>query len=606
MIRVKSPERQTRYRDRHAASVSDDSVTALWVRNESDRIAVSNGCWFDVSRGAFTVWWIERYCKLYEGDWAGEPLILRSGNAELDKQIDADWYSGGGRQQSIDRAMAYSEWVAAGNQPDWQYECTMRVFGWTRDSERWGRPIRRFNAAQVWVPKKQKKTPTAASWSVYLTCGDGEQGAKVFAGAKDGLQARLQMNHAMAMVEQSPELSIECKTNANESSITHLPTRSKFAPMSSANRQTEQSKEGLNGSMMIDEVHVVDRAFIRRISRMGISRSEPLRGEVSTAGNDPESYGKERQDYGRQVLAGAENNDRMFVAIYEADQKLTDDDLSSDPVKYGRMANPAWGHTAHEEEFVDDYNESKRTISGLADFKMYRLNVWQQVANAWLKGADWLACGDQWVEDEFRGYEASIGMDLSKTQDMSALTVTIDDDGLKRQKSWVFTTESFVRDNQDKANFRQWVRDGHLIEIPGNTIRNSFIKKQFAALTELFDVRCLVYDKTYAQDFVEWCEEEHAGVECVEFPQGYGTMARPIDDYEAAVVEREVSHDNNPCVNWQAGNCQSKDSDRGRLLAKPIRGDVRKIDAMVTSVMSYWGATALDIGKAQGSLFVTG
>jgi len=345
-----------------------------------------------VARGAFTVWWIERYCKLYEGDWAGESLILRSGCDELDQQISADWYSEKGRAKSIERAAAYSEWLAAGNQPDWQYECTMRIFGWTRHSERWGRAIRRFNAAQVWVPKKQKKTPTAASWSVYLTCGDGEQGAKVFAGAKDGLQARLQMDHAIAMVQQSPELSIECKTNANESSITHLPTRSKFAPMSSANKQTEQSKEGLNGSMMIDEVHVVDRSFVRRISRMGISRSEPMRGEVSTAGNDPESYGKERQDYGRQVLAGAEKNDRMFVAIYEADQKLSEDDLAADPLRYGKQANPAWGHTAHEEEFLDDYNESKRTISGLADFYMYRLNVWQQVANAWLTGADWMAC----------------------------------------------------------------------------------------------------------------------------------------------------------------------------------------------------------------------
>ena len=129
-----------------------DEITKLWIRNESDKIAVANGCWFDPARGANAVWWIERYCRLYEGEWAGQNVLLRSGCPAVDKQILTDW-DDGADQESIERAAKYALWYADGNPVDWQYECTMRMFGWVRHSQRWERTIRRFNAASISIPK---------------------------------------------------------------------------------------------------------------------------------------------------------------------------------------------------------------------------------------------------------------------------------------------------------------------------------------------------------------------------------------------------------------------------------------------------------------------
>jgi len=115
-----------------------------------------------------------------------------------------------------------------------------------------------------------------------------------------------------------------------------------------------------------------------------------------------------------------------MVAIYEAPQELTDKQLAADPIKYGKMANPAWGHTAHEEEYLADYNASKRTLSGLADFKMYRLNVWQHTSSQWLRLNQWLDCGDSSLTlDDYHGRPTACGLDLSKTRDMSALSISI-------------------------------------------------------------------------------------------------------------------------------------------------------------------------------------
>jgi phage terminase large subunit-like protein len=572
-----------------------DSTTKKWIRNKSDELAAANGYRFDLKRAAYVVYWIEKYCRLYEGEWAGQNVLLRSGCPVVDMQVLEKWKEGG-LQLSIERAERYSKWISSGKQVDWQYECTMRMFGWCRYAERWGREIRRFNAASVWIPKKQKKSPTLAAWGVYLTCGDNEQGAKCFSGAKDGQQALISMSHAIAMIEQSPELSSECKINRNTKTISHLPTRSEYKPLSSANERTKTSKEGLNGNILIDETHVVDRDFIKIINRSGkISRSESFHIEVSTAGNNPDGYGKERQDYARQVLNGSEHNDQLFVAIYEAPQSLTDKQLAEDPIKYGMMANPAWGHTAHESEYLADYGESKRTLSGLADFKMYRLNIWQHTSSQWLRLDQWLDCGDSSLTiGDYQGRPAACGLDLSKTRDMSALSISIPVGDKVQLFVRLWMTESYIEANADKAAFQQWVANGELTQISGDTIQEDYIRAEFERLTKQLDVRILVKDKAFAADFTEWCEDKYPKIVQVDYPQNAQMMEKPIDDFEAAVIEGSLIHNNNLCLNWQAGHAAVQENARGfRIIKKPKRDDYRKVDGMVAAVMSHWGTKHL-------------
>lgn len=576
--------------------------TALWTRNKSDELAIENGCFFDVSRGAFTVWWIERYCKLYEGEYAGQNMLLRAGCEDLyaGLDLDQDWESGG-EQAAIKRAEIYSDWIAEGNYPDWQYECTMRMFGWMTCSVRYKRHIRRFNSAVIFIAKKQKKSPSLAAWGTYLTCGDGESGAKCFGGAKDGRQALIAMKHAIAMIEQSPDLAEVCKINRNENSITHIPTRSVYIPLSSSNSRTKESKEGLNGNILVDELHVVDRDFIKIISRAGISRAEPMRLEVSTAGNNPDGYGKERQDYARLVRDGAQQNDSLFVAIYEAPQDITDRELAEDPIKYGRMANPAWGHTCHESEYLADYNESKRTIAGLADFKMYRLNIWQNTANQWLRLDDWAACQDsEYQIDDFEKKRASIGMDLSKTRDMSALVAAVPVGDIVFYFPKIFTTQNFVEKHGDKTDLREWQAAGELVVIPGDTIDESFIWEEFTKFSKMLSVGVLVFDKTYAKDFTARAEKEYGSrLLLIDYPQFNSAMEKPIDDFEASVIDKKMRHPGNRCLTWQAGHAATIENVNGhRRVVKPKRNDYRKVDAMVASVMANFGCRHLPKTKS--------
>jgi phage terminase large subunit-like protein len=582
-----------------------DPVTQSWVRNKSDEIAVGNGCYFDVNRGAWAVWWIERYCCLYEGEWAGENMLIRSGCPATDHQILQDW-SDVGQQMSIARAMRYSQWVADGNSPDWQYECLMRLFGWVRHSERWGRVVRRFTGASIWIPKKQKKSPTLAAMGVYLICGDGESGAKCFGGAKDGNQAGIAMAHAIAMIEQSPELSSECKINRNEKSIEHVPTRSKYKPLSSANERTKTSKEGINGHILIDETHVVDRDFVSIISRAGISRAEPLQIEVSTAGNNPDGYGKERQDYARKVLTGEKPNDRLFVAIYEAPQDLADEDLEADPIKYGKMANPAWGHTAHEEEFLADYEQSKQSLTELANFKMYRLNIWQHSSNPWIKMEQWdNCCGDlsDWSEADAVG----AGVDLGGRDDLASLALVArfphdeDDEGniVYRYEAMV---QSFIGDDVKrdlaKAPFCDFIKRQELY-VSAYPIRD--LKKALVALCHRYYVSAVAFDPHAAQQIAEDLKAE--GIDAVSFSQNQSMFNEPIRDLTATILDERFRHNGDSLLRWAVKNAYLKKNPSGLMMFDKQKS-VEKIDPIVSLTMAH-RICSLAPARASGSLFIS-
>lgn len=528
-----------------------DRQTKRWTRNRSDELAIANGCRFDEERGKFVVDWIEKHCRLYEGEWAGQPMAIK----------------------------------------DWAYEVIMRTFGWVKHSDRWGREIRRFRKVSAWVPKKNKKSPTLAALGLYLLVGDGEQGQKVYFGAKDGSQAReIAGKHAIEMVDASQELSMECSINRSLMQITHEETRSILKPISSADSKSQKAKEGLNGSILIDETHVVDDGFVGRISRAGISRSEPLWIEVSTAGDDPESYGRKSYDHGKSVERGDEPDESLLFASWEAPQDLSDKDLEANPVKYGKMANPAWGHTVGEEEFLADYNVSKTSLTELLRFKMYRLNIWQQSANPWLNMGEWQKCRRQFSYEELRGRDCWAGLDLAKTRDTTALVLIFpEDDGTYKQLPFYWLPRDRADQLKGKVSYLQWAEHGFLTLTSGNETDYQFVRNTINDIRKDFCLLGIGYDGTYAAQLMQQLREEDdmRDDEQHPIPQTMMHFTQATVEYENLIIEGRLHHNANPVLTWQAGNVRVK-SDYNQNI-RPIKqkhGDYRTVDGIVAGVMA--------------------
>jgi phage terminase large subunit-like protein len=535
-----------------------DSVTRDWIRCPGDELAALNGCRFDGERGEFVIDWMRTYLRLYEGEFAGEPFECR----------------------------------------DWQREAVMRMFSWIRLDQEWsqrkGRPtwIRRFNQAVIFIPKKNKKSPTLAALGLYLTCGDGEQGGKTFFFAKDGQQSReIAGKHALEMLKQSPELMAECSINKSTLQITHEPTRSMLRPESSGDDRTQKAKEGINGNVLVDEVHVVDRRLMERVSRAGISRMEPFQIEVSTAGNDPDSYGKTRFEYARDVLDGRCEDERLFVLIHSAPQDVTDRDLDRNPVRYGRMANPAWGHTISEREFLSDYESSKREgASGLAAFRMYRLNIWQKTANPMLSEQAWCECQRTFSVADLAGRGGGLGLDLSKNEDMSAAVFCVpdpDDEGIAWVLPRFWMTRDYAESNNHLASFLNWAEAGHLQLVDGVAIADGDLLPWLLDAIEVIKPELCCYDAHYAEGFAQKLNEA-TDLEVAKFNQTFPAYSEPTVEFAKAVLGRRVRQDGNQVMRWQVGHVMAKEQ---AGLIKPIKDDKqrhRKIDGVQAAIMAHF------------------
>lgn len=583
--------------------MTDDVMTLDWCRGPADELAMANGCWFDWERGAYTVWWIEHLLKLYEGEGAGDPLLLR-GCHECDYDLpcatDFD-FDDEGKAICLERAQRHAECVKAGHFIDWQYECTMRMFGWVRNSQHWKRVIRRFRKSSIWVAKKNKKSPTLSAWAMYMLAGEGVQGQKVFLAAKDGAQARENTGkHTIEMLNQSEALRSECSLNKNLCRITHEPTRSFLQPLSSSNERTQKSKEGLNGSAFVDEVHIVDREFIARIDRMGISRPEPLFAEFSTVGDDPDSYGMESWTRAEKVRDGEIEDQELFVAIYAAPQDVTDADLDADPITYGRMANPALGHTVDPEELLKDYEASKASPAKLAKCKMYRFNIWQNAASPWLPMVGWDKGRRAFTNEDLYGRTCWSALDLASVRDFAALCLAFPEDNDEMRFLWWFwLPEETAREVQDRIDIRGWEKDPrtNLMLTPGARIDFGYIRSKYRELAGLYDIQELAYDDWNAEQTTSEISEgvrnssgmviePGTGIPRVNFSQSLKDMNEPSKRFEARVIDGKAIHNGDPLARWMIGNATIRPDINGNYKPLKPKDGLKKIDGVVTAIMA--------------------
>lgn len=519
------------------------------MRDASDEMAVRNGCRFDEGRGQWAVDWMHDYLVLYEGECAGQPF------------------------ECVD---------------DWQYDVTMRMFGWVYDSEEWGKTIRRFRNCIVFIAKKNKKSPTLAAWAIYTAFGDGEIGQKVFMTAKNGNQIRENVGrHIHEMIRQSPQLSSECELNKLTKQVYHPPSKSLIMPLASENVQSQKALEGLNGSVFVDEVHVVDKAHMSRISRAGISRAEPLQVEVSTAGNDPDSYGMGRFKYAENIISGDAKDWQTLAAVYAPPQETKPEEIHADPLKYGRMANPAFGHTVKETEFMQDYERSKGTIADFAEFCMYRLNIWQHAVNPWLSIHDWRSCKatDKEIKTDQIVYG---GLDLSRTTDFTAFVLYTNDPKPKCWGHyWCPKQRGIELSHQFEIPILDWADQGWVTLTEDRVIDRETIHDYLESVASDYkNLEVIGYDPWNADETVKFCQD-NLNLEMLEIRQGAPSLNSPSKHLEELVVSGTLDHSNDPVLEWMLQNTSVKLDENGNI--KPVKSvdKVRKhIDGIVALIMA--------------------
>lgn len=517
--------------------------TKPWVMSAADERAARAGMVFDGERGQFVCDWIETHCHLWQGPEAGKPMKLIP----------------------------------------YQREFLMRLYCWVYWSTDWNAWIRRFTKATLLCAKKNGKSPFLAANGLYLTCADNEPGNNVYNSAKNGKQAGRIQEHAVLMVDQSPKLDGrrggDCVVNRTTFQITHKPTRSKLMILSGDDSRGWETNEGINGSIMIDELHVYDREMWERTSRAGRSRKEPLNLAVSTAGDDPSSYGFERTEYGRQVNSGARSDPHILHVEYAAPQRATDEEIAENLDEYIRAANPALGRTVRMGELRQDYEDSKDKPREMNRFKQYTLNIWIGSVAPWLNTHNWDRCQHPFTIERFSGEYCKTGVDLSRTRDMTSLVTSFveesdeeDDPGILWLWPMFWIPRKTAEARKNLFPYLEWADQGYLTLTEGSVVDFGQIEREYCEQMEEYEIQVtdIFFDNKYAEEFTQRVADR-LDANRTDVSQSLMALSPLAKEFERRIDGGWVRHPGNKVMDWQVGHVQVY-TDRNQNI-RPVKPD---------------------------------
>lgn len=513
-------------------------ATAKWVKNDNDRAAVRDGCWFDIAAAERVRDFGRKFIKHSKGEWAGKPFELLP----------------------------------------WQYnEVVAPLFGWKRADG-----TRRFRMAYLEVPKKNGKTTLLSFLGIYLLVGDGEAGAEVYTAAADHKQAGLIFDEAHNMVRQSESLRERILVTGSQKHMA-FPSRMSILRALSADAFT---KEGLNAhAILFDELHAQKtRVLWDTLLFSGISRSNPLHISITTAGYDRNSICWEQHDYASKVIAGLIEDWSFLGVIYGA----PDDADWTDPAVW-KAANPSYGVTIHEDSFAQACRAAQESPTKENSFRRYRLNQWTEQETRWLQMEKWDECDGEIDMDALKGQPCWGGLDLSSTTDISALSLMFRAPGgewIVLPFFWVPEERARERENRDRVPYSTWATSGLIEMTPGNVIDYGWIRKKINELGSIYRIQEIAFDRWNASQLVQDLQDQD-GITMTEWGQGYRSMSDPTKQMEKIVLAHEFIHGGHPVLRWMASNVVVVTDPAGNIKpVKPEHHGAARIDGIVTTIMA--------------------
>lgn len=531
-----------------------DTETKRWIRSAADEMAVRNGCRFKERLGLHVVEFFETQLRQNQGEWDGECLKLM----------------------------------------DWQRDdLILPLFGWVDATGR-----RRYRVAYVEVPKKNGKSTIAAGIALYLLAADGEPGAQVFCAASNRDQAGIVYREASAMAKAAPLLRDYIVPSDSQKNLA-IPSANAFLRVISSDHYSAQ---GLNiHGLIFDELWAQPTRDLWDALRYGgAARRQPMTVAITTAGWDRNSICYEIHQRARRSLNGKLEDDTFFAYIRSAGE--TDDWREPDT---WRKANPSLGVIIDEARFAQECREAEESSDKENSFKMYRLNIWAEQAVRWVPMEKWDLCPRAASADLLRGRACFGGLDLSSTQDITALVLAFPRENggyYLLPYFWIPEEGAHGRERRDGVPYRSWAQQGLVELVPGAVVNYDLVRAKINALAKEFSIQDIGVDPHNATQITRQLLDD--GIQMLTFRQGMLSMNAPSKEFHRLVTDGVLDHGGNPVLRWMAENVAVESDAAGNI--KPVK-DIhvaQRIDGIVASVMAIGRAMVTECVSSEPAFIV--
>lgn len=500
------------------------------------------------------------------------------------------------------------------------------LFGWYRADG-----TRRFRQAWLETGKGQAKSPLMAALGLYLGGFVNKARAEVYAIASDRDQANVLFRDAVAMCRgQIPGYeedgdTLESRgdviirgTGDNAWKIEFTATSGKF--------QSVASSDAISGprpyAVLADEIHEMKTSRALTLWKAAIDKmsGDPIMILGTNTPAADQTVGTEYSDMIQRVVTGRAADDATFGFIARVDKG--DDPLNDETC--WQKSLPALGITYPIENIRSRVNQAKIMLTEALSTKRLYFGIPVGSTEFWISEEAWESCQGEVDEKAMVGKKCWLSLDLSKKNDLTALTACWDDDGHLRTKTWYWTSADHLPERERDAGepYSQWVEEKFLLAVPGAVIDKEFVAAHVKALVETHDVELLAYDSAMIQDFIAAAMEvdlEAWKYEGPDKPQGTGlkmvshgqgtrilfkegalSMPKSVVALEDAILSNRITIDKNKVTEMCARNSYvTADAMNNRAFDKKrSRGS---IDGIVTNAMAVGAAMAREVPAEDAS-----
>lgn len=306
----------------------------------------------------------------------------------------------------------------------------------------------------------------------------------------------------------------------------------------------------------------------------------PLVFRTTTAYAINNSIMEEDLDYIRKVYTGVVDNERMFALVYYADKENIWNDIGL------YQANPL----RIEENYQimrEDRGKALVQDNLKEEFITKTCNVFMQENSEekYIKFEAWKKGNIDKVD--FIGKEVIVGVDLSLTTDLTAISIMYKEDDRYYLTSHGFLPEDTLAERREKIDYRSFQEKGYCTITPGAIVNYTIVEEHIRGIETKYNckIKCIVSDPFNAMQMMESLAKDY---EVILLKQTYSNLSPAIKQFRDDIYLEKVFYENNKLLDWCMSNTTTV---KGRttddiLLAKENKNKTR-IDLVVASIFCY-------------------
>lgn len=471
----------------------------------------------------------------------------------------------------------YQEWIVS------------ELYGWRVK----GTGERRYTQGMVSMARKSGKTYLAASLAAIGLLMENEpaKNRQVLFVSNALKQAKLgydMLSSSLRQVQKTSRL-IRHRVKVQKERITDLPTDS-FATALASDTNTLDGYAGT--TIILDEYAAAKDRKVYDVLKSGQAQ-EPnsLLLIISTSGLDLNVPMYSEYKMLSDVLAGKKQADRYFIAIWELDDR----EEVHKPETWIK-ANPIFEIPAIKKRMqpkIQDDVDLGIAQDDLVPVLTKNFNMWLQAAdNSYISVDDW----DKTTVDppNLTGQDVYIGFDMSKTNDLTAISWLVPIDGCFYVDSHSFVGTKYGLDKKiklDGFDYRAGEKRGEcsITTLDSGVIDTDEVFNYLVNLIDKyrFNVKAICYDPWNFNSILTRCERELPNVPMIEVRQGTLTLNTPTREFRDNLFKKKIIHGDNQLLRYSMINARIKEDNNGWQLQKHSRNSNNRIDPAAALMNAY-------------------